>query len=142
RGASVDAQDNDGLTPLCLAAMYGQDNVIGLLLDLGADIEARSLRNRTPLHIAARRGQNGAVGLLLDRGADIEAKAMRNRTALHFAVRARQVETAGTLLSRGAVVNVHDNALRRVVDVLAVHNPEAAAHLLIARWTASPRAHR
>jgi ankyrin repeat protein len=41
-GASVNAQDADGLTPLMMAAIYGHANVAGLLLDRAANLNART----------------------------------------------------------------------------------------------------
>ena len=64
-----------GWPPLHLAAHFGQEEAVNLLLDLGASIEQRSenSNNNTPLHAAIAGGRAGTAALLLERGADIRA---------------------------------------------------------------------
>ena len=66
------AYSYDGWTAVHLAAFFGQDEAVAMLLDAGADVQAvsrNSLRN-TPLH-AATAGKHGAVAIrLLEAGAD------------------------------------------------------------------------
>ena len=91
QGADMEARNNDGLTPLHLAAGFRTlsdraEDVAKVLLDQGADINARGNRGRTPLHYAAAPEPGpyslpldgsfykGVVSLLLDRGADLNAE--------------------------------------------------------------------
>ena len=88
KGANVNAQDDQGLTPLHYAARSSKDvSVVSLLLDLGADVNATSSKGFTPLHAAASGNPDPSVtALLLDGGADIEARDSNGATPLHHAV--------------------------------------------------------
>ena len=76
-GADLEARDNNGKTPLHLAAGTNENPaVITALLDAGADLEARHNGGLTPLHGAAVTNENPAViSALLDAGADLEARS-------------------------------------------------------------------
>merc|ERR1719319_1927137 len=60
-GADVSAVDEDGMTPLHLAAIEGKPRIVRTLLNLGADPNAQTPYFETPLHMAARRGWLGTV---------------------------------------------------------------------------------
>jgi len=51
--ADVDAQNNDGITPLHLAALVGDINIIRALLDAGADKSIEDNAGYTPYDLAA-----------------------------------------------------------------------------------------
>ena len=71
--ADLEARNQDGSTPLHLAARDGAAEVVTTLLEAGADLEARDAIGRTPLHRAgARFGSPDpfVVAGLLDAGAD------------------------------------------------------------------------
>ncbi|MGA1203859.1 MAG: ankyrin repeat domain-containing protein, partial [Planctomycetota bacterium] len=72
-GAAIDARDNDGWTPLMLAAANSTTpEIVQLLLDKGAAIDARDLLDKTPLMLAADHSTTPEiVQLLLDKGAAI-----------------------------------------------------------------------
>jgi hypothetical protein len=55
------ANDDDGWTPLHLAAFNGHVEAIGALELLGADKEAKSARGETPLYLAAGKGHVEAI---------------------------------------------------------------------------------
>ena len=56
-GAIADANDNDGWTPLHLAAENGQLTTVRLLLSKGAKINKQNRYGRTPLHWACSSNQ-------------------------------------------------------------------------------------
>lgn len=76
-----------GWTPLHYAASSGQVEIMKLLLDKYAFIDAQSPNGTTPLMMAAMYGSTASVKLLLDEGADIAMKNQQGMTAVDFAKR-------------------------------------------------------
>lgn len=85
--------EDDGLTPLHLAAVNCHTNVVLLLLDKGANINVTAKDNATPLHLAAQEGCVDVVTVLLERSADVNPRDNQGRTPL---VRAEQWHQDGT----------------------------------------------
>ncbi|KAH6952959.1 hypothetical protein DER45DRAFT_364308 [Fusarium avenaceum] len=86
RTASPSTRDQQGLTPLHLAAERDHLAISMLLLDHKAPINARANGGRTPLHLAARYGSAALVEYLVDDGrADVNARTADGRTPLHYA---------------------------------------------------------
>ena len=55
RGADVNAVDNDGYTPLHMAATSGYPDKAKFLLEKGANLQALTKGGAMPLHLAAER---------------------------------------------------------------------------------------
>ncbi|KAG8440820.1 hypothetical protein GDO86_006525 [Hymenochirus boettgeri] len=70
-GASVNAKDGDGRTPLALSTQMCRPAICQLLIDKGADINAKDKQNKTPLMLGCEYGCREAVEVLLRAGADI-----------------------------------------------------------------------
>lgn len=108
-GLPVDTQDQDGITPLMVAASERALTFTELFLSWGADLEKRDASGRTAFLVTASHPgpsfpneQNGAsLELLLDYGADRDAVDNRGRNALALAVDADAVENVETLLRHG-----------------------------------------
>ncbi|KAF2733552.1 ankyrin [Polyplosphaeria fusca] len=83
----LNVSDNDGRTPLSLAAEAGQESVAELLLGTDTvDVEAKDAYGWTSLSWAARNGHGGVVKLLLGTGkVDIDGKDEDGRTPLSMA---------------------------------------------------------
>ncbi|HKS35745.1 MAG TPA: ankyrin repeat domain-containing protein [Verrucomicrobiae bacterium] len=100
-GASANAHDASGNTPLIHAASYGDLSSVRLLLERGADVNAANAAGATALMRAAFDAEK--VRVLTERGADVNARSALGNTALMLAARPfdshRAVEL---LLSRGA----------------------------------------
>ena len=73
-GVAVDAQDERGNTPLCLAVRNPRPDVIGALVDAGADVNAKGASSLTPIMTAAMAGKVDALRLLLARGAGVQVR--------------------------------------------------------------------
>jgi ankyrin repeat protein len=110
-GASVEARDGMGNTPLILAAAGvlqeagGHPAVVRLLLDNGSEIDASNNDGVTALIIAATRGSLETVRLLLDAGADRDAEILfggdQGETALSLSLRNNHEDVVRLLRDRG-----------------------------------------
>jgi ankyrin repeat protein len=95
----------DGWTPLHLAAFFGEDQCVALLLARGASTDTRSgnAQANTALHAAVAGAASIDVVLrLLDGGADVEARAAFGLTPLHIASARGSELIVDVLLDRGA----------------------------------------
>lgn len=109
RGASVDAKDSQGFTPLHHAAGKAKKvATLKALLQAGADPRARSPRGDTPLHAAARYGWVEGLEALSARGAELEARDDLGLTPLHAAAAAGRIKALELLASKGADLNAKD----------------------------------
>ena len=68
----IDAKDDDGETPLHVAAMENSLDVASSLIDRGADIDAKDDKGYTPLQWAAFDNSLDVARLLIDHGANTE----------------------------------------------------------------------
>lgn len=106
-GANPYSTDNDGRTPLHIAAASGNkeffDEFIKLYSNLNFNVA--DVHKWTPLHFAAASGSEGVAATLLDNGADPIASASDGWTPLHIAVASGSKEVAATLLDNGADPN-------------------------------------
>ena len=76
-----------GWAPLHYAATGGHVDIMKMLLEGNAFIDAQSPNGTTPLMMAAMYGSAASVKLLLDEGADTTMKNEQGMTALDFAKR-------------------------------------------------------
>ncbi|MFV0679674.1 ankyrin repeat domain-containing protein [Ottowia sp.] len=99
KGAHVDARNDEGISPLHLAAY---PEMVDILMAHGAVIEARDVRGNTPLHLAAESAEGiHVVERLLIQGADINARNHEGLTALGIAMVRQDDELAALLKNHG-----------------------------------------
>jgi ankyrin repeat protein len=84
-GAEIDVKNDDGLTPLMVCAMRGNERVATVLLEAGADVHAVCNQQRTALHWAAVKNRGTMVRSLLAAGALAAAVCDEGSLALHEA---------------------------------------------------------
>ncbi len=78
----LDEQDENGNTPLHIAAGKGLEDVVEYLVRLGADTSVKNKEGNTPLHIAAGKGFGDVVKYLVRLGADTSVKNKEGNTPL------------------------------------------------------------
>lgn len=99
KGARVDVQNNQGETPLTIAAQLGWSEGAQLLLSQGAGVDLANSRGETPLILAVQRRDVPMVRLLLARGADPErTDNVAGLSALDYAKRDSRAATVLRLL--------------------------------------------
>jgi len=113
-GANVNAQLRDGRTPLMIAARFGWEDALLILLNNGAVVDARDAQGRTALIVAVTcvwDKDNSALTLLLDRGADPNVTNAEGRGAADLAAHGGWPERLGLLLEKGAKVKDRDRLI-------------------------------
>ena len=108
-GVTVDAVSESYQTPLMLAAASGEEEIVALLLRMGANTELRGWLNDTPLLVAACHRHANVVKLLLKLGVDVNAVDESGNSALHFAASWGEGDITRMLLSAGASLDHRDS---------------------------------
>jgi ankyrin repeat protein len=146
KGANVNQVDEEeGVTPLIQACMFGRVDAVGALIHAGANIETPDSANgATPLMWAAIRdpgkearekgipipslkAKNEIVRLLLKAGANAKAKDSWGGTPLLWAADEGNLEIAKMLLKAGADPNAGDGD--GLTPLMASANYETTGHL-------------
>lgn len=83
--SAVNIQDKNGDTALHLASALNNNEVVRLLLRLGAVVGVKSDAGTTALHWAARACAGNVVATLVHNGGDVNALDTENNTPLHLA---------------------------------------------------------
>lgn len=108
-GLGVNVTNQDGSTPLHVAALHGREDLITLLLKHGASAGARNVNQAVPLHLACQKGHFQVVKCLLDSNAKPNKKDVSGNTPLIYACSNGHHEVAALLLQHGASINVSNN---------------------------------
>lgn len=140
RGADPSLSDNQGQTPLTLAARQGHDGVLQILLDWILDKGSDTVRTLlehadgegwTALRSASWAGHNEAVKMLLKAGAEVDGSDLEGRTALRAAAWGGHEEILLTLLGHGAKVDSMDNEGRTPLIAAAYMGHKEAVEILL-----------
>jgi ankyrin repeat protein len=136
--AGVDTHDQDGWTPLHLAAFHGAADEVAALLATGASPHAlsRNALANTPLHAAiAGAGDDRVVRALLAGGAAAGIRAALGVTPLHLAAARGNRALCELLLAHGADPAAAMEDGKRAADIAAERG-----HAAVAAWLAAPAA--
>lgn len=130
----LDEQDEDGRTPLHLAALNGDVETIKVLMKNGADIDIQDKYDgNTALHFAANSACAEAVKTLVENGADVNIQDKYGKTALIlFASKYHDNrETINVLTRNGANVNTQDEEGKTALHYAARNGNERTVKALV-----------
>lgn len=116
-GASLEAANDLGYTPLMAAIEGNHEDVIDFLLKSGANVnpeviatmEVEGLGGATPLYTATRKENLAVIRKLLKRGVDVNRPAPNGWTPLKSAAQQGSFEIVKVLLEAGADPNIADD---------------------------------
>lgn len=99
------------VTALHLAAAFGHEKIVKLLLARLADVNVPSENDYTSLHMATEQGLQNIMKLLTDHSMDsLNAQTVDGNTPLHLAIHFKHVDCAEFLISLGADENISNKA--------------------------------
>jgi len=98
------------MTGLHLAAYFGLEEVVNVVLSSRRNLDLTDSYGRTPLSYAAENGHEAVVKLLLEKGADVESKDRKyGQTPLSWAAEKGHEAVVKLLLEKGADVESKDS---------------------------------
>ncbi|KAL6171520.1 hypothetical protein ACJQWK_02534 [Exserohilum turcicum] len=127
----LERRDSEGQTLLYLAAEFGHQRMVELLLDKGTDINIQGGIYGNALQAASARGHETLVKLLLDKGADVNAQGGEYDNALQAASAAGHQSIVQLLLDNGADVNKQGGLYSDALYAAAAENHTAIVELLL-----------
>ncbi|KAM8982980.1 ankyrin repeat domain-containing protein 27 isoform 2-T4 [Ara ararauna] len=130
-GLGVNVSNEDGFTPLHMAALHGHSELVSLLLKHGASISAKNAKHAVPLHLACQKGHFQVVKCLMDYNAKQNKKDIYGNTPLIYACLNGQYETTALLLQHGASVNLSNAKGNTALHEAVIGKNEALVDLLL-----------
>lgn len=119
QSSGVESRGRHKWTSLILAAVHGDEILVGELLESGADVTAVSDKGNTALICAAVNGYGAVVEKLLDSGADINAQNIDGYSALMYAAHEGWSHIVKLLLQRGASISMKTETGKTAADLAA-----------------------
>ncbi|XP_075571304.1 ankyrin repeat domain-containing protein 27 isoform X2 [Pelecanus crispus] len=130
-GLGVNVSNQDGFTPLHMAALHGHSELASLLLKHGASISAKNAKHAVPLHLACQKGHFQVVKCLIGYNAKQNKKDIYGNTPLIYACVNGQYETTALLLQHGASVNLSNAKGNTALHEAVIGKNEALVDLLL-----------
>jgi tetratricopeptide (TPR) repeat protein len=128
---NVDLKDENGRTPLFMAAERGYERVVKLLIDKGAKINAQDGFCGNALQAASTGGHEQVVKLLLDKGAKVNAQGGDYGNALQAASFRGHDQVVKLLLDKGADINAQGGAYGNALQAASLEGHEQVVKLLL-----------
>ena len=104
-GADVNAESEEGVTPLIFAIAGNQKNIVNMLIQYGADVNKMTKKNETPLLIAVKGQKEEITEALIRAGADIDFSDRYDAAPLHYASIYGYFQLVDMLLYYGASID-------------------------------------
>ncbi|XP_066876431.1 ankyrin repeat domain-containing protein 27 isoform X13 [Kogia breviceps] len=105
-GLGVNVTNQDGSSPLHVAALHGRADLLLLLVKHGASVGARDAKQAVPLHLACQKGHFQVVKCLLDSNAKPNKKDISGNTPLLYACSRGHHEVAALLLQNSKIMEL------------------------------------
>ncbi|XP_076436392.1 ankyrin repeat domain-containing protein 45-like [Babylonia areolata] len=121
----INERDDDGKSPLDLAASFGRTDICRELLNRGADLSSITDKGYCPLHHAAAWGRVEVLKVLVEFSANLQQRNVHGERAHETAVRYNQTECVDFLEWAEAKVNLVEY-IRLCHE--SVTDPEKAGH--------------
>ena len=126
---NLNNENDQGYTPLMLAAYHGNIETATYLVNHGADLNGES-KYGTPIMAAAIKGNDDIVRLLLSQGADLNKTDSNGTTALLYASIFSLNEISELLLIGGADPKLKDSKGNTALDYAILTQNETLIKLL------------
>lgn len=141
KGADVNVQDANGLTPVIIAVVMKQPSVLKFLIDKGADPKRNKYGEDSPLSMASSLGELESFKILLAHGADFRERSYAFLLASGCKDGNPEVEEKTMLKSRIEVIRVllvknglhqeNKPVYQRALHCAAVHGYQEIVYLLL-----------
>ena len=102
RGASIDLQNNDGLTALICATVNGNHSIVSVLLRAGASADLHAINGKTALEVADRLTRNPSIPKEQRQGLAEAARLLRQHAAAQTTQKAATTPKGAALKSVAA----------------------------------------
>jgi len=131
--ADINAQDEQGQTPLHYAAAKSHFDTVQCLIKYKANVNVCDNKGMTPLYVAIqRKSANNIKTLLLDSNTDLTLTDRDNKsTVLHLAVHKNDIYLVKTLLQYKAEHGIVDKNGNLPLHIAAAKGNKAIARMLI-----------
>ena len=145
KGADVNIQNDKGYTPLMLACLKDDIDilmspaVLDMLLSADANLNTQTEDGKTALILAAHTGYQKGVKILLDAEADINVQDSKGATALHAAATEGYCEITELLLASGAQTSITDGNDNKPLDLALDGAHNDVCELLITHMLSDPQ---
>src|SRR5690606_35000703 len=115
----LDRISEHGFSPLGLAAHFGNEDIVRLLLLKGADpnLPSQNGYNVYPIHAAVTSNFETITKMLIEAGADVNVVQTSRTTPLHTAAQNGNIELLIVLLEQGARVDIKNDTGKTAADL-------------------------
>lgn len=117
----LNTKEKNGYSPLHLAVLKQDSELVKLFVNSGADVNAKSKKNLTPLHIAAYKCNKDIVDTLLDNGANPKLQDKWKRKPSDLAVLKDNLDLANYINKHEVQPRVEEKDAETVVDSNSIY---------------------